>query len=162
MSKATQAILYARQELGSPYIFGAEGPDAFDCSGLIQWVYGRAGIATPRIAEQQQRWATPVARPAQGDLVFYGAPAYHVGLYIGAGKMIHAPNSRSRVRIDPIDDANRTPTSYGRVPGSGAGVTDAIANTASTSYRWLAALLALFWLRLRSRLTPTPSTGGTR
>jgi len=68
-----QAIALARSRMGSPYVWGAAGPDTFDCSGPVQWVYGQLGIATPRTAQTQFDWATPVNVEAMqpGDLVFY-------------------------------------------------------------------------------------------
>lgn len=118
MSAIDEVLAAAQAEIGKPYVFAEEGPNAFDCSGLVQWVFGKVGIQTPRIAAQQQDWATPVSTPRPGDLVFFGNPAHHVGIYIGAGKMIDAPHRGANVRVDSIG----TPTSYGRVPGLGSGV----------------------------------------
>lgn len=106
----------AEAQIGKPYVFGDEGPNDFDCSGLVQYVYGLVGIKTPRIAADQQAWATPTSNPLPGDLVFYGAPAHHVGIYVGGGQMIDAPHTGAMVRLESVG----TPTNYGRVPGSGA------------------------------------------
>ncbi|MFE4666353.1 NlpC/P60 family protein [Streptomyces sp. NPDC056716] len=104
-ARAAAAISYARQKLGSPYVWGATGPDAFDCSGLIQAAYGSAGVALPRTTYAQidtgQRVSRAELRP--GDLVFFYSGISHVGLYIGDGQMIHAPNPSSPVRVAPID-----------------------------------------------------------
>lgn len=116
--KVDQVLNYAQAELGKPYVFGDEGPNTFDCSGLMQWVYGKVGITLPRTSQEQQAWAAPVTTPKPGDLVFYGRPATHVGLYLGNGKMINAPFTGALVRVDDIG----TPTSYGRVPGAGTAV----------------------------------------
>jgi hypothetical protein len=118
MSTVDSVLAAASAELGKPYVFGAEGPDAFDCSGLTQWAYGQAGLSLPRTAAEQQAATSTVASPAPGDLVFYGSPAHHVGIYLGAGKMIDAPDVGKPVRIEGVG----TPTNYGRVSGAGAGI----------------------------------------
>jgi peptidoglycan DL-endopeptidase CwlO len=83
----------ARGLLGIPYVYGGESPSGFDCSGFTQYVFGKAGVSIPRTASAQQRAATPVSDPRPGDLVFYGSPAWHVGIYTGNGKMIDSPRS---------------------------------------------------------------------
>lgn len=105
-------------QLGKPYVWGDEGPDTFDCSGLMQYAYELAGVQLPRTARQQQAWAQPVTSPRPGDLVFFGRPATHVGMYLGAGKMINSPGKGQRVKVSGVG----SPTSYGRVPGVGAAV----------------------------------------
>lgn len=122
MSKADQIIAYGLQEIGKPYHYGDEGPNAFDCSGLMQWIFGKAGIQLPRTAAQQQKVATPVSNPQPGDLVFYGAPATHVALYLGSGRMLAAPHTGANVRVQSVYG---TPT-YGRISGAGTG---AVAST---------------------------------
>lgn len=111
---ADQVIAYAQSELGKPYVFGAEGPNSFDCSGLMQYVFGLAGVKLPRLAHEQQNATTPVATPQPGDLVFWGKPAYHVALYIGNGKIIAAPDVGENVQIQNIWGQ---PSGYGRVSG---------------------------------------------
>ncbi len=123
MSTVDQLISAATAELGKPYVFGDEGPLSFDCSGLMQWVYGRVGVRLPRTAAEQQRATTPVDRPLPGDLVFYGRPAHHVALYIGAGRMIAAPHAGARVQVQSV---YATPTSYGRVAGLGTAAAPAL------------------------------------
>lgn len=121
MSKVDDLIATVTGELGHPYVFGAEnsGPNgSFDCSGLVQWAFAKLGIKLPRTAHEQQAATSRVSSPAPGDLVFYGTPAHHVGIYIGGGKMIDAPHSGALVRIEGIGH----PTNYGRVSGLGAGV----------------------------------------
>ncbi|MET8828407.1 NlpC/P60 family protein [Streptomyces sp. NPDC004610] len=104
-ARAAAAVSYARQKLGSPYVWGATGPDAFDCSGLIQAAYRSAGVALPRTTYAQidagRRISRAELRP--GDLVFFYSGISHVGLYIGDGRMIHAPNPSAPVRVAPID-----------------------------------------------------------
>lgn len=117
MSRADQIIAYGLQEIGKPYHYGDEGPNAFDCSGLMQWIFGKAGIKLPRTAAQQQQVASPVSNPQPGDLVFYGAPATHVALYLGNGRMLAAPHTGANVRVQ---DVYGSPT-YGRIAGAGTG-----------------------------------------
>lgn len=93
--------------LGTPYVYGAAGPSAFDCSGFTRWAWAQLGVDLPHYTGAQ--WAMvdpiPLDRLQPGDLVFDwsggGDPA-HVGLYVGDGMMIHAPNSGGVVRYDPI------------------------------------------------------------
>ncbi|WP_353944247.1 C40 family peptidase [Streptomyces sp. HUAS MG91] len=104
-SRAAAAIAYARQALGSPYVWGATGPNAFDCSGLTQAAYRAAGVSLPRTTYAQINAGQRVSRSQlqPGDLVFFYSGISHVGLYIGNGEMIHAPNPSAPVRIAPID-----------------------------------------------------------
>ncbi|MGL4178082.1 MAG: C40 family peptidase [Dermatophilaceae bacterium] len=91
-SSATGVIDIARSLLGIPYYYGGESPSTgFDCSGFTQYVFGKAGIDIPRTASEQQDAATPVDDPQPGDLVFFGSPAWHVGIYTGNGMMIDSP-----------------------------------------------------------------------
>ncbi|MFI1468240.1 NlpC/P60 family protein [Streptomyces wuyuanensis] len=103
--RAAQAVAYAYGALGKPYVWGATGPSAFDCSGLTQAAWRSAGVALPRTTYTQidagQR--VPRSRLAPGDLVFFYSGVSHVGLYIGDGNMIHAPRPGAPVRIAPID-----------------------------------------------------------
>ena len=104
-------LLAAESRLGMPYIWGANGPDAFDCSGLVQWSFAQAGVVMPRVAADQARTgpAVPIRRLAPGDLLFYHtdptAPGYisHVAIYLGHGKMIQAPEPGMDVEIVPVD-----------------------------------------------------------
>jgi cell wall-associated NlpC family hydrolase len=109
---AAVAVRFAYAQLGKPYQWGAAGPDAYDCSGLAMAAWGAAGVSLPHSAADQQSMVAPV--PAgdlqPGDLIFFGYPAYHVGIYIGSAEMIDAPHSGTVVRIDPISgytDAGR-------------------------------------------------------
>ncbi|QUC56164.1 C40 family peptidase [Streptomyces sp. A2-16] len=104
-SRAAAAVSYAYSKLGSPYVWGATGPDAFDCSGLIQAAYRSAGISLPRTTYAQIDAGRRVSRSEllPGDLVFFYSGISHVGLYIGNGQMIHAPNPSAPVRVAPID-----------------------------------------------------------
>jgi cell wall-associated NlpC family hydrolase len=101
---ATTAIAAAMSKIGAPYQWGAEGPNAFDCSGLVQWAYKHAGINLPRISRQQAHVGTPVAKSdlRPGDLVFFYRPIRHVGIYIGDGKIVHASGKKSPVKVSSI------------------------------------------------------------
>ncbi|MFF3616813.1 NlpC/P60 family protein [Streptomyces sp. NPDC002580] len=105
-SRAAAAVSYAYAKLGSPYVWGATGPDAFDCSGLAQAAYRSAGLSLPRTTYSQinagQRVSRSELRP--GDLVFFYPGITHVGIYVGNGQMIHAPNPSAPVRLAPLDE----------------------------------------------------------
>ncbi|NJP50628.1 NlpC/P60 family protein [Streptomyces sp. SBST2-5] len=103
--RAAQAVSYAYQKLGSPYVWGATGPDAFDCSGLVQAAYRSAGVSLPRTTYAQINAGRRVARSEllPGDLVFFYSGISHVGIYVGNGQMIHAPNPSAPVRLAPVD-----------------------------------------------------------
>ncbi|MEU9447416.1 NlpC/P60 family protein [Streptomyces sp. NPDC048277] len=105
-SRAAAAVAYAYSKLGSPYVWGATGPDAFDCSGLAQAAYRSAGVSIPRTTYAQIDAGHRVSRSElqPGDLVFFYSGVSHVGIYIGNGQMIHAPNPSAPVRIAPIDE----------------------------------------------------------
>ncbi|QOV36158.1 C40 family peptidase [Streptomyces ferrugineus] len=105
-SRAADAISYAYAKLGSPYVWGATGPNAFDCSGLTQAAYRSAGISLPRTTYSQIDAGRRVSRSEllPGDLVFFYSSISHVGLYIGNGQMIHAPNPSAPVRVAPLDE----------------------------------------------------------
>ena len=96
---------------GIYYIYGGTTTAGFDCSGFTQYVFARIGITLPRTAEQQRQFATPVSSPVPGDLVFFGAPAYHMGIYAGNGMMWDSPRTGSAISLRSIL-SNAT---YGRV-----------------------------------------------
>ncbi|WP_093776640.1 C40 family peptidase [Streptomyces sp. yr375] len=105
-SRAAAAVSYAYSKLGSPYVWGATGPNAFDCSGLVLASYRSAGVSLPRTTYAQIGAGQRVSRSEllPGDLVFFYSGITHVGLYIGNGQMIHAPNPSAPVRVAPIDE----------------------------------------------------------
>ncbi|MFG1809468.1 NlpC/P60 family protein [Streptomyces sp. NPDC049040] len=99
-----RAIGYAFQQLGKPYVWGAQGPGSFDCSGLTSQAWSHAGVSVPRTAEEQ--WArlprVPLNLLRPGDLVVYFPGATHVALYIGDGLVIQAPHTGAVVKVSPI------------------------------------------------------------
>ncbi|MGP9021246.1 NlpC/P60 family protein [Streptomyces sp. BR1] len=102
--RAAAAVLAARQALGRPYIWGANGPSGFDCSGLMQWSYAQAGVGLPRTSQAQRYAGTqvPLSEARPGDLVVYRHDASHVAMYVGNGQVIHAPYPGAPVRYDPV------------------------------------------------------------
>ncbi len=102
--QAAQAIAVATAQVGKQYVYGAAGPDTFDCSGLMQWSWAQVGVQLPRTAADQQAWATPIpiSQVQPGDLVFFGNPAYHVGMYIGNGLMVEAPHTGATVDVTSL------------------------------------------------------------
>ncbi|MFC7545083.1 NlpC/P60 family protein [Plantactinospora sp. GCM10030261] len=102
---AATAVRFAHAQLGKPYRWGGSGPDGFDCSGLTSAAWAAAGVRLPHNAARQWRAVSRVSRTQlrPGDLVFYYADIHHVGLYVGSGKVIHAPRTGERIRIDAVD-----------------------------------------------------------
>ncbi|MFC9228509.1 NlpC/P60 family protein [Streptomyces decoyicus] len=103
-AKAEKALAFARAQTGKPYVWGATGPSSYDCSGLTKAAWKAAGVDLPRTTWDQvkvgQRIATKDLKP--GDLVFFYDDISHVGMYIGGGKMIHAPHPGANVREESI------------------------------------------------------------
>jgi peptidoglycan DL-endopeptidase CwlO len=103
---AQQAIAFARAQIGDPYLWGGTGPDQWDCSGLTMMAYRSAGVSLPRTAAQQATVGLHVSDMVDlepGDLVFFGSPIHHVGLYVGDGLMIEAPHTGAFVRTASIN-----------------------------------------------------------
>jgi len=98
---ARVAVQWAYRELGKPYVWGAAGPDSFDCSGLTQYVWAKAGVYLDHYTGSQWNEGRHVSQSElqPGDLVFFGSDLHHVGLYIGNGNMIEAPHTGANVRI---------------------------------------------------------------
>lgn len=90
-----KALEAARSVIGAPYVYGANGPSAFDCSGLTSWAYRQAGVDIPRTSQAQAAAGTPVSLDAlqPGDIIVYYSGASHVGIYTGNGTIIDALNS---------------------------------------------------------------------
>jgi cell wall-associated NlpC family hydrolase len=95
-----RAAALAVREVGVPYRWGGASPAGFDCSGLVYWAYGRLGIELPHSSYALYDLGRRVARPTMkpGDLLFFSGLG-HVGIYIGRGRMVHAPHSGTRVQI---------------------------------------------------------------
>lgn len=107
MVAGSDIVSYAMQQRGDPYVFGAEGPDAFDCSGLVEYVYKRFGLTTPRttfdmIGSKSNLQSVTRAQLQPGDLIFsnwIGKPSSHVGIFAGDGKIIEAPEPGKSVMV---------------------------------------------------------------
>lgn len=106
----TEVLQFANSKLGDPYVYGGSGPNSFDCSGLVWAAYKAAGINVPRTAEQLGATGKPVAlADAKPGMVVYfqhhaaGAPGDdHVGIYLGNGQMIDAPDVGQSVKVEPV------------------------------------------------------------
>jgi cell wall-associated NlpC family hydrolase len=113
---AARAVQIAASKRGSPYRWGAIGPHSFDCSGLAQYSFKKAGRQIPRTTQLQYNDTRHVSssRRRRGDLVFfhYGSSVYHVGIYAGHGRIWHAPKTGAVVRLEKIWDRS---VWYGRV-----------------------------------------------
>ncbi|GAA1256645.1 transglycosylase SLT domain-containing protein [Oryzihumus leptocrescens] len=122
-----QVVADARRYLGVPYVWGGTDPQqGLDCSGLVQRVYADLGVDLPRVAADQASQGTPVASLAQarpGDLLAFGDPVDHIGIYAGNGQMVVAPKTGDVVKVEAV---YRTPTAIRRILPDTA--------TASTAY----------------------------
>ncbi|MHB8294152.1 MAG: C40 family peptidase [Acidimicrobiales bacterium] len=113
---AATAVSVAEAQVGQPYVWGAAGPNGFDCSGLIMYAWGQAGVMFPHFAAYQYADTTPItaSQLQPGDLVFYYQPIDHVGIYVGNGMMIDAPYTGVDVRYDPVVAGGFAPSAYGQ------------------------------------------------
>ena len=109
--RAGVALKYALKQIGDRYVFGAAGTVTWDCSGLTMRAFQAAGVSLPHSSAAQSRMGKKVALNAlkPGDLLFYGRPVSHVGIYLGGGKMVHAPRSGSRVKVADAGSLGRKP-----------------------------------------------------
>jgi cell wall-associated NlpC family hydrolase len=98
---AQVAVQAAMAQQGDPYVWGAGGPDSFDCSGLTMYAYGQAGISLPHYTGAQWNAGRHVSQSElrPGDLIFFHSDLHHMGMYIGNGQLIHAPHSGDVVRV---------------------------------------------------------------
>lgn len=101
----SSAVQNALGKVGSPYRWGATGPNAFDCSGLVKWAFEQEGVALPRTSRALATAGSPVSRSAlqPGDLVTFYQPVSHIGIYIGNGQIVHASTSGSPVKVSGMD-----------------------------------------------------------
>ena len=97
----TNLVAYAKKFIGTPYKSGGTTSAGFDCSGFTMHIYSHFNIKLPRIAKDQTSKGTAVSKSnlRAGDLVFFGSPIYHVGMYVGGGKFVHSPKPGSSVKI---------------------------------------------------------------
>ena len=109
--RAGTALKYALKQIGDRYVFGAAGMVTWDCSGLTMRAYQAAGVSLPHSSAAQSRMGKKVSFNSlkPGDLLFYGRPVSHVGIYLGGGKMVHAPRSGSRVKVASSGSLGRKP-----------------------------------------------------
>jgi len=109
-TKGDDAVQYAKQFLGKPYVYAASGPDSFDCSGLTQYVMKHFGVDLPHNAAEQAKLGKHISSVDDlqpGDLVFFkdSSGIHHTGMYIGDHKFIHAPHTGDVVKISSLDES---------------------------------------------------------
>lgn len=134
-----QMVNLIKNEIGAPYVYGTEGPSTFDCSGLVQWAAGKAGIkGVPRTSEAQWAWVDkiPLSQLQPGDLVFSQWPGDnaspgHVQVYVGGGQVIGADNTHTGVEQTSLAASAGHVVGYGRIPGqpAGSGGSESLLNT---------------------------------
>jgi hypothetical protein len=132
---SSPAVDVAQQYLGVPYVWGGESPAGFDCSGLVQYVYGQLGVDLPRTAADQAQVGQPVASLADarpGDLLAFHDPVDHIGIYAGNGLMVVAPKTGDVVKVQNVYD---TPTAIRRIlPDASPGLRSAGLAGAGTAF----------------------------
>lgn len=99
---------HGKKFIGTPYLWGGTSPKGFDCSGLVHYIYQKQGVSIPRNSREQFSRLPVANNPQPGDLVFFrrNGVINHVGLYLGGGKMLHAPQTGAKVRIENIERPN--------------------------------------------------------
>lgn len=115
-SGTPNVVRIAKRYYGVPYVWGGTTPRGFDCSGFTRYVYKKVGIKLPRVSRAQYSYTRKISRSQArpGDLVFFGSPVHHVGIYIGDGYMIHSPRKGktvTKVKVSYVGKAK-----FGRVP----------------------------------------------
>ncbi|GKQ38014.1 NlpC/P60 family protein [Streptomyces sp. A012304] len=111
--RALAAFHAAQSKIGSPYVYGASGPNSFDCSGLTSWAFAQAGVQIPRISQDQANAGTRIYSQSDlkvGDLVIFYGDLHHVAFYAGNGQVLHAPRTGTVVRYESI---NNMPFQFG-------------------------------------------------
>ena len=109
--RSGKALQFALKQIGDKYVFGADGMTYWDCSGLTMRAFQTAGVSLPHSSRAQYGYGKSIKRGdlQPGDLVFFGRPISHVGIYLGGGKMVHAPRSGSRVKVASASSLGRKP-----------------------------------------------------
>jgi peptidoglycan DL-endopeptidase CwlO len=102
--RAAAAVHFAMAQVGKPYVYGAAGPNSYDCSGLTMAAWGAAGVGLPHSSSAQYGYGTHISASQlqPGDLVFYYSPISHVGMYIGNGMIVNAENPSAGIRVAPL------------------------------------------------------------
>ena len=114
---AAAAVAAALSKVGSPYVYGAAGPNAFDCSGLTSWAWAQAGVSIPRTSGGQAGLpSVPLSQLQPGDLVTYYSPVSHVAMYIGNGQVVHASTESRPVYVTTVSGAGPNASGH-RVSG---------------------------------------------
>ena len=109
ISSARSTLLnHGKKFIGTPYVWGGASPKGFDCSGLVHYLYQKQGVSIPRNSREQFSRLPVASNPQPGDLVFFrrNGTINHVGLYLGGGKMLHAPQTGAKVRIEDMGRPN--------------------------------------------------------
>jgi len=103
----SSVVAFAESFVGKvPYVWGGASPSGFDCSGFTMYCWSHFGVSLPHNAAAQQAMCAAVSDPQPGDLVFFGSPAYHVGIYIGGGSMVNAPHTGAMVSYGSVAGAS--------------------------------------------------------
>src|SRR5690606_2941837 len=104
-AKAEKVLAFAKKQLGKPYVWGASGPNSWDCSSFTQAAWKAAGVSLPRVTYDQVEVGKKVAKSdlRPGDLIFFYGDVTHVGIYVGDGQMIHASKPGDDVKYESID-----------------------------------------------------------
>jgi cell wall-associated NlpC family hydrolase len=103
-ASGSKVIQIAVQYIGVPYVWAGADPGGFDCSGFVMYVYGKLGVDLPHSSRMMSEMGSAVSDSnlQPGDLVFFGSPVHHVGIYVGGGKMINSPYTGASVRIESV------------------------------------------------------------
>lgn len=112
------AIQQALSQVGAPYVWGASGPNSFDCSGLVKWAYGRSGVSLPHYSGAMYAMTTRISASQlqPGDLVFWGGGgSEHVAIYMGGNQLVHAFGSQGGVAVTNLAGWWKSPSGYGRL-----------------------------------------------
>jgi len=112
------AIAQALSQVGAPYVWGAAGPSAYDCSGLVMWAYGRVGVSLPHYSGAMYAMTTRISASQlqPGDLVFWGGGgSEHVAIYMGGNQLVHAFGAQHGVAVTNLAGWWKTPSGYGRI-----------------------------------------------